>query len=426
MLTLTAEHIGRRIGALALWRPLVGRDFRLLWAGQGVSVLGDQFYVVALPWLTLRLTNSPAALGSVLVVSALPRIVFMLLGGVLSDWFAPRTLIVVVNLWRAAMVVALCGLVWLGAAQLWHLYVFVFALGMANSIFHPAFMAMIPSLLDRERLEAGNTLIQGTIHLNVLVGPALAGLLIGATDIAIALGLDAASFAFAAAMFYFIRAEREDSGHAAGEGKPAQTPPRKSALKSLGEGLHYAWASPPIRVILLTIAVIEFAFAGPLTVGLVALTESRFAQGTKAYGMMLSAFGGGALAGALLAGLVKPEAQRGRLFTVLFALLGLLLILIGLAPTLWLTCGLLAATGAASGVLSVLTTAWLQGNSGRPMRGRVMSLASLATVATAPLSYAAAGFVVERHGALLFPAAGALVLTTTVAFFSSRAARAIN
>src|SRR5690606_41454236 len=84
-------------GIRALWHI---RDFRLLWLGEGVSVLGDHFYMIALPWLILQLTGDPLAMGTVLALAAIPRALFMLIGGALTDRFSPRTLMLGSNLVR--------------------------------------------------------------------------------------------------------------------------------------------------------------------------------------------------------------------------------------------------------------------------------------------------------------------------------------
>ena len=104
--------------------PLVKRDFRLLWIGEGISLLGNQFHFIALSWLTLQLTGSGLALGSVLMVGAIPRAILMLFGGVLSDKYSPRRIILISNLSRATVVGIIAFIIFFDIVELWHFMVF--------------------------------------------------------------------------------------------------------------------------------------------------------------------------------------------------------------------------------------------------------------------------------------------------------------
>src|SRR5512142_342089 len=101
----------RRLREARLWQPLAVRDFRLIWIGEAISVLGDQFYLVALPWLVLQTTGSPLAVGTTLMTAAIPRAAFMLLGGAVTDRVAPRSILLLSNATRAVLVGALGALV---------------------------------------------------------------------------------------------------------------------------------------------------------------------------------------------------------------------------------------------------------------------------------------------------------------------------
>src|SRR5512141_3488907 len=97
------------------------RNFRLLWIGEGISLLGDQFYMIALPWLVLSLTGNALAVGTVLATAGIPRALFMLLGGALTDRFTPRTLMICSNLARMALTGLLAVLVMTQLIQTWML-----------------------------------------------------------------------------------------------------------------------------------------------------------------------------------------------------------------------------------------------------------------------------------------------------------------
>ena len=162
----------------SMWEVLRLRDFRLLWIGETISVLGDQFYIIALPWLVLQLTGSGVAVGAVLALAGIPRAVFMLFGGVLTDRFSPRLVMLISNAARFVLVSLLALLVLTGAIQLWMLYLFALAFGFADAFFFPASTTIVPQVVERKDLAAGNSLINGMAQASVFLGPLVAGLAI--------------------------------------------------------------------------------------------------------------------------------------------------------------------------------------------------------------------------------------------------------
>src|SRR5262249_18742292 len=112
--------------------PLSVRNFRLLWIGESVSLLGDQFYMIALPWLVLQITGSALALGTVIALGGIPRALFMLIGGALVDRFSPRTVMIVSNAVRLVLVALLAVMVLTNTIRLEMLYLFALAFGLAD------------------------------------------------------------------------------------------------------------------------------------------------------------------------------------------------------------------------------------------------------------------------------------------------------
>ena len=151
------------------------RNFRLLWIGEGISLLGDQFYMIALPWLVLSLTGDALAVGTVLAMAGVPRALFMLVGGALTDRFSPRKLMINSNLARMLLTGLLAALVLTNLIQLWMLYISAVLFGLADAFFFPAQTSIVPKLVGKDQLQAGNAMIQGTATLSLWVGPFLAG-----------------------------------------------------------------------------------------------------------------------------------------------------------------------------------------------------------------------------------------------------------
>jgi len=401
-----------RFGVL---QPLRHRDFRAVWLGETVSMLGDQFYLVALPWLTLALTGSSLALGLVLMSAAVPRAALMLVGGVLSDRHDPRTIMIASSAARAGLVGVLAALVWTDAVQLWHLYLLGVGFGAADAFFQPAALALVPRLVPEDRLEASNALVMGSMAVTGMVGPALAGVAIAAAGSALGFGIDAATFAFAVVTLLAVR-------RSAPRRSEATERDSAGALGAVMAGLRYAAADAQMRTVLVAVMVINFAVVGPFFVGLPALVES-FDSDAAAYGLVLAAFGAAALVGAIVAGTIGDRARMSIVVPGTSIGLAFGMILIGLAPNVWTTALAAIPLGAGVGALQVSGMAWLQRRSDPAFLGRVMSLVMFAVMGLTPLSYAIAGAVAESGIQLLFIGAGASLIPLAAVTSLSRAWR---
>src|SRR6266849_3071830 len=207
--------------------PLAVRNFRLLWVGETVSMVGDQFYFVALPWLVLQLTGSGLALGSVLMTAAIPCAAVMLVS----------------NVMRAMVVSILTVLVFTDSARMWHLYALAAAFGTFDAFFYPADIAMVPSMLEPEQMVAGNSLVQASVQLASLIGPTAAGVVIGRAGVAAAFGVDAATFVVSIVMLALIT-----TGHVAAAAR------QEPLLTSIRKGISHALAHATIRSLLVAYA----------------------------------------------------------------------------------------------------------------------------------------------------------------------------
>ena len=407
-------------GGPGLLRPLRVRDFRLVFTGETVSVLGDQFHFVALAWLTLQLTGSGLALGSVLMVAAIPRLIFLLLGGALSDRWSPRNLMLYSNVIRAGLVGILAFLVLTGRAELWQLYVMGAIFGVVDALFYPAISAIVPMLVDTATLPPANALLQGSQQFAGLIGPALAGGVVALVQTGPAFVVDAVSFAVAAAALTFVvggrRVPRPDSSGGAG-GAP-------SILATIRAGLQYAWRDPAVRSLLLLTAAFNFAFTGPLSVGLPFMAGHSLGGGSATFGILLSGFGAGALLGAVTAGSIRRVPRLGTITLLIAIGLGVGLALVGAAPNVIVAFGVLAAMGIGVGFINVHVVSWLQTRTPEEMRGRVMSLVMIGSHGLAPVSYGLAGLIVDVGPVpLMFAVAGAIVVVASLVGFASGVAR---
>jgi MFS family permease len=396
-----------RVGFGRILRPLAIRDFRLLFTGETISLLGDQFHFIALAWLTLEITGSGLALGTVLLVAGLPRAILVLVGGVAADRFSPRSIMLASNAGRAVLVGVLAALVFTGGVQLWMVYVLALLFGAVDAFFWPAQGAIVPMLVEERELPGANGLMQGSQQLMGLIGPALAGLLVAAVGTAWAFGLDAASFALAALALFLIAG-----------GRRATTIGERQAgvLRTIASGLSFVWRDRALRSLILLSAVLNFALNGPLSVGMAWLAANQFDGGPEVYGFILAAFGAGAVVGAVVAGSVGRVRELGWLTVIGSVVMGIGVGLIALAESPPIVMALALAIGLAVGFLNVRIVAWLQARTPEAMIGRVMSLVMIGGVALSPISMAGAGLLVDLGAAsLMFAAAGSLIVVTALA-----------
>jgi MFS family permease len=401
-------------GRFAILGPLRLRDFRLVFGGESISLLGDQFHFVALAWLTLQLTGSGVALGTVLMAAAIPRAVFMLVGGAMSDRISPRSLMLVSNAIRGVVVAVIAVLVLTGHAQLWQLYGLAVIFGVVDAFFHPALNTIVPMLVSEKQLSPANALVQIIQELSGLIGPALAGVLVAAVNTGPAFAIDAASFAVATMTLLMVRGGRRTAPTAAGQG--ANPEPSAGLLANIGSGLAYAWRDPAVRSLILLVAAINFAFTGPLLVGLPYLANTRFEGGAAAFGIIISAYGAGALAGALLAGSLHKVPRLGLIILLTAAAMGIGLALVGNAPSVILAVAAMSAMGLGAGFINVRVVAWLQARTPEAMRGRVMSVLLLGAISLAPISLAISGAIIDFGAvSLMFTVAGAIVVAAALA-----------
>jgi MFS family permease len=276
------------------------RDFRLLLGGSAVSALGDQFTLVALPWLVLRLTGSPAALGLVLAAMALPRAIFMLIGGAMVDRLSARRILLLARAVNAVLVALLAALVLAGAIGMPMIYAIALGIGVATAFAYPAGSALLPQLVPSAQLASANALLMGLRQLSLFVGPALAGLVIGvhaghgaaeARGLGTAFAIDAASFLASLASLWLIRTAADRQPKPAGKG----------VLADIAAGVRHVWTDLPLRAFMLYAAVVTAFVGGPIQVGLPVLANSRMDLGAASLGILMTANGGGMLVGGFLA-----------------------------------------------------------------------------------------------------------------------------
>ena len=382
--------------------PLRNPFFRKWWIGASISLTGDQFYLVALPWVILQLTGSAVAMGSILMLAAVPRAVLMLLGGALSDRFSPRKIMMCTASARTLFVAAIGILLWAHQLHIWHLYLLAFAFGTADAFGAPAASTFLPSLVKKEQLLAANSVFQSTAQVTMIAAPAPAGLVIRAFGAVWAFLLDAVSFLFIIGALWQLPDPPQTSG----------TMKKPPVWRSILEGIGHVYRDVPLRSLMSLAAVINFCLAGPMSVGLAYLAKQRFGS-PAAYGVLISSIAAGGLAGAFLAGVWKPQ-RRGVLMLSVATLLALGVGSVGLLHSLWAIAVVLVVMGVSAGLTNIQIVSWVQKRVEQAVRGRVMSVLMFLSLGLMPISLALAGVLAQwsLKGLFLLGSAALLLVTT--------------
>jgi hypothetical protein len=400
------------------WTVFSSGPFRKLWIATTLSVFGDLFSYIAMAWLVLQLTGSSLALGTVLVVQAVPRAVLMVVGGALADRISSRLTMLGSMGLRAVFVAPLAVLVLTGRVQMWEVYGIAVVFGIVDAFFMPARSSILPKVIADHELEPGNAVMNVTMQSSVILGPVLGGLIVAALGTGWAFAADAGCFAIG---FLFILWLPAAAQTAAGVAHPDG-----GMGGQIAAGFRYAWADIGIRVTLIVIAVVDFAAGGALGVGIPTLAHGRFAAGAAGLGILFGAWGVGATAGALGAGFVAPPKRFGWLIVLLCAWLGVVVSVVGLVPSLLPAALVMGLSGIGTGVVNTYAVNWLQRRTDSAMQGRVMSLVMLASFGLAPVAYAASGAIADVSPTALFLMAGGMILLCAAGTAASRSVRSLR
>ena len=400
---------------------LKNRDYRLLWIGQSISHLGDQFHLVALPWLVLAVTHDPVQLGLVLAAAGVPRAALMLFGGAIADRFSPRIIMLVSDVLRFAITAALVAAILGGDIQVWMIYALAIAFGVVSGFFLPAAEATLPRLLPSAQLEGGNSLMMIANHVASFVGPALAGTIVavmsgaasataaGLKGIAAAFAVDALSFLASAVSLWLMRPL---------PGLGSDTHP----LHDIAEGLRFVGGERMIAWLVAFIALGNLFATGTVFVGVPVLASQRLPQGAAAFGLIVSAYALGNLVGMIGAGsLPRPSSKTfGLIAVVMFLAFGVVYASFAVVSSTWLAMALMVVAGVGNGYVAIVVISSVQRLSPEKLLGRVMSLIMLAMFGLAPISQALAGALVKVSVPTLFLVAGAGMALTGVLAFTQR------
>jgi MFS family permease len=384
---------------------LAHRNFRLFFIGQGISLVGTWLQNVGEGWLILTLTNSPFYVGLTSALSSVGVLLFSLYAGVIADRVDKRRVIVFMQMAFMLEALAVSLLIWTHVIAVWQVLVLATLLGIASAFDIPMRQAFVFEMVGREDLMNAIALNSSLFNGARVIGPAIAGFLIGAVGIAWCYFLNSLSYIAVIAGLLLMRLPYDP--------RPPKT---TSAWTGFREVLLYLRADRRSRVLMVLTAILS-VFGFPYITMMPVFARDVLHRGATGYGALTSSIGIGAVIGALGVALASARIRRrGRLMLVGGTAFGLLLIAFSTTRHLGLAMALLALAGCAMIVNNSITNTLIQMTAPDHLRGRIMGFYSFVFVGMAPFGAFLFGLVAEHAGVPVTLAAGGAIVALAVTF----------
>jgi MFS family permease len=391
------------------------RNYCLYWFGLVFYVLGHRAEYVTFAWIVWEVTHEPLSLAYLGLAQGVPLVVFQLFGGVLADRTNRLRLLIGTQVLTALTLTVAFVLTVLGLVRVQHLLALAALSNTFRAFEEPTRLAMIPQLIDRERLP--NAIALGSIPWQAgrMIGPSITGILIAAFGGAVGFGIAAGASFTALVLYGRLRVRDGAPGHDGGR-----------VLGQLAEGLSFVGHNF-VFTSLIGLALFNAVFGMSYITVLPIYADWYFGTGSTGYGLLSAAHGAGALVGTLtIATIAHRILRRGMSVLVTAALLGVELVVFSRSPGMWLALPLLALVGFSNTFYLTQVSTFLQEKVPDHLRGRVMSLYSLCWNLQ-PLGGLLAGALaaaVDARFAVLV--GGGLVAANALLLLTSRRLRAIN
>jgi MFS family permease len=398
---------GNFLSRFTAFRALNHRNFRLYFSGQGLSIIGTWVQRIALTWLVYRLTNSAFLLGIVGFSGQIPLLIITPFAGVLADRLNKHKILLYTQTLSMIQAFVLAALVLSDNIRVWEIIVLSIILGIFDALDMPTRQSFMVEMVGNNREDLSNAIAINSSMVNSarLVGPSIAGILISLFGEGWCFLLNAVSYI---AVIVSLLKMKLDV-------KPVSAK-KKETIKELKEGIQYAFGFPPIKSLLLLLAIVSF-MGTPIRILAPVFVKNIFHGGADLFGFLMGASGLGALSGAILLMNRKSVLGLGKLISYAVLVFGTGLIAFALSHIFVLSVIFMFMTGIGMMIQLAGSNTMLQTIVDNDKRGRVMSLYAMSFRGVAPFGSLLAGAAAGIIGASLTLAVGGIFCVIGAVYF---------
>ncbi|SMO94615.1 MFS transporter [Melghirimyces algeriensis] len=390
-------------------QPLMrNRKFLYLWLASMVSSMTVSMYLLAEEWYVVQALDLRASLGIVMMVTSIPRVLFMALGGVVADRMSRSRIMFVSEFSRGLLIAAMIGLLVIGNLDIVWLTLFALFFGVLDAFFWPASQSLLPSIVSKDQLMRANSVMQTTQQVSFLLGPVISGFVIANLSYEGVFGL-CAILLLTGSLFVIKVKDQPEQSDEQGE----------SIWIEMMGGFHYVKQTSYLMILLFAAAIVNFLFSGPIMLGIPLMVKEMLHQGAVELSFLQSSFAGGALLGSVMIGVINFRRKRGLLVVGALCTFGIWLGLLSQVSQLWQGILLLLVSGICSSMTNLPLISLVQENSDPAKIGRVMSLISMTSMGLLPLSFGFYSLILSLHIPLtiIWLYSGLLLLAVSGFFF---------
>ncbi|MGQ9707222.1 MAG: MFS transporter [bacterium] len=374
------------------------QGFRNLWIGSAISIIGNHIHYIAMLAYVYHLTGKALDLGFLMIISAIPNLIFGPFMGVLADRLNRRYIMIVSDLARCAF-----AFIFPFTATLWQIYALVFLMGIARTAYSPAEFSLLPNLVKKDELVVANSLEVTTMNITMIVGPALGGLIISIYGTTPAFIANALTFLFSAVMISFIReilcAEKSEE--------------RKTGIFSdFKEGLSFLWGDSIMRYIIIVFSIVVILVAGinPL---IIVYVHKTLGKGDIEFGYLISILGVGGIVGGFLYGLIGKRVSKMQVMIYNLLIDGMVMCFLGFTSSYYFAGVIFFIFGMINTAFHVAVMTLLQEYIPNNLRGRIIGVFSLIFDPLRMFSMGIYGFLADIFSVgILFIASGLFEVLT--------------
>ncbi|SDZ68235.1 Sugar phosphate permease [Evansella caseinilytica] len=404
--------------------------FVLLFATTAVSSFSVSFFMISTNWYVVNYLGLEAMLGFVMFASSVPRLIFMLLGGVIADRMSKPWIMFISDFTKGILLVGVLGLFTFDVLSIWVLIGLALMFGILDAFFYPASNSLLPSTVKPEQLTRANSVISMTNHSSQIVGPLLAGVLLTTGGYGLVFGVTAAALLLAGLIDIILKrsvskaaADKMNEEPAVAAGK------RLSVVASMKEGLAYVKNKSFLLALMASTVFLNLFFTGPLMVGLPLYATTVLSGSAVTYSFLNGGISAGMLVGTLIIGVLNIQKKRGLISVIGILFLAMAFLFFSLSAAFWLSMVMIILIGMAVGIINVPLAAVIQKHTDKEYLGRVMSLVSFSSMGLVPVSYLMTSLLLGLHvsvSAIMTVSAACLMVVSLVIMMKAKALRTVD